>query len=93
MGEVQHGHMEQIGYDMYCNLLDQVVKEIKGENSEQNEEKDIQIDLNVSSYISDEYCSDSSQKIDIYQNIAICKNEEDIKVVKDDLKDRFRICS
>ena len=89
MGELQHGHLEQVGYDMYCMLLDQVVKEIKGEKSDDNETKDVQIELNVSSYIPDEYCSDSSQKIDIYQDIAICKNEEDIKVVKEDLKDRF----
>ena len=89
MGEMQHGHMEQVGYDMYCRLLDQVVKEIKGEVIPEEELKDIQIDLNVSSYIPDDYCQDSSQKIDIYQDIAICKNEEDIEAVKESLKDRF----
>ena len=88
MGEMQHGHMEQVGYDMYCRLLDEIVKEIKGEEVPL-EEKDVQIDLNVSSYIPDEYISDSSQKIEIYQDIAICKNEEDIENVKDGLKDRF----
>ena len=89
MGEMQHGHMEQVGYDMYCRLLNQVVKEIKGDTSSEEETKDVQIDLNVSSYIPDEYCPDSSQKIDIYQDIAICKNEEDIQMVKEGLKDRF----
>ena len=89
MGELQHGHMEQVGYDMYCRLLDQVVKEIKGDSLPEEELKDVQIDLNVSSYIPDDYCSDSSQKIDIYQDIAICKNDEDIEVVKSDLKDRY----
>ena len=89
MGEMQHGHMEQVGYDMYCKLLDQVVKEIKGDIIQEEEEKDVQIDLNVSSYIPDDYCSDSSQKIDIYQDIALSKNEEDIEVVKEDLKDRY----
>ena len=89
MGEMQHGHMEQVGYDMYCRLLDQVVKEIKGDAIPKEEDKDVQIDLNVSSYIPDEYCSDSSQKIDIYQDIALSKNEEDIEIVKDGLKDRF----
>lgn len=73
---------------MYCRLLDEIVKEIKGEEVPL-EEKDVQIDLNVSSYIPDEYISDSSQKIEIYQDIAICKNEEDIENVKDGLKDRF----
>ena len=89
MGEMQHGHMEQVGYDMYCKLLDQVVKEIKGDALPEEETKDVQIDLNVSSYIPDEYCEDSSQKIDIYQDIALCKTEEDIENVKETLKDRF----
>ena len=74
---------------MYCRLLDQVVKEIKGDYVPNEEEKDVQIDLNVSSYIPDEYCPDSSQKIDIYQDIALSKNEEDIELVKEGLKDRF----
>lgn len=52
-------------------------------------EVDIQIDLNVTSYIPDEYISDSNQKIEIYQNIALCKNEEDIQNVIDEIIDRF----
>ena len=53
------------------------------------EEYDIQIDLNVTSYIPDEYISDGSQKIEIYQDIALCKNEEDIQNVIDEIIDRF----
>ena len=87
MGEIQHGHMEQVGYDMYCKLLDEVVKEIKGEKIE--EEIDIQIDLNVSSYIPDDFTNNSSQKIEIYQNIAGCKNEDDIKNVIDEIIDIY----
>ena len=87
MGEIQHGHMEQIGYDMYCELLNQVVKELKGE--EIIEEIDVQIDLDVTSYIPDEFIENSSQKIEIYQNIALCKNEEDIQNVTDEIIDRY----
>ena len=87
MGEIQHGHMDQIGYDMYCELLDQVVKEIKGEKVV--EEIDVQIDLDVTSYIPDEYIENASQKIEIYQNIALCKNEEDIQNVTDEILDRY----
>ena len=50
---------------------------------------DVQIDLNVTSYIPDDYISDSSQKIEMYQNIALCKNEEDIQNVIDEMIDRF----
>ena len=87
LGEIQSGHLEQVGYDTYCNLLDEVVKEMQGKEVEPD--LDIQIDLNVTSYIPDEYISDSSQKIEIYQNIALCKNEQDIQNVVDEIIDRF----
>ena len=87
LGEIQSGHLEQVGYDTYCNLLDEVVKEMKG--IEVRPETDIQIDLNVTSYIPDEYISDSNQKIEVYQNIALCKNEEDIQNIIDEIIDRF----
>lgn len=87
LGEIQHGHMEQVGYDMYCKLLDQVIKETQGIDVQ--EDIDVQIDLNISSYIPDKYIEDSSQKIEIYQDIALCKNEEDIANVVDELIDRY----
>ena len=87
LGEIQSGHLEQVGYDTYCNLLDEVVKEMKG--IEVKPEIDIQIDLNVTSYIPDEYISDSNQKIEVYQDIALCKNEDDIQNIIDEIIDRF----
>ena len=87
LGEIQHGHMEQVGYEMYCKLLDEVIKEMQG--IEVKEEVDVQIDLNISSYIPDEYISDSSQKIEIYQDIALCRTEEDIANIVDELIDRY----
>lgn len=87
LGEIQHGHLEQVGYDTYCNLLDEVVREIQGEKVEP--EIDVQIDLDATCYIPDTYISDSSQKIEIYQDIALCKNEEDIQNVIDEMIDRF----
>ena len=66
-GEIQSGHLEQVGYDTYCELLDQVVKETKGIKT--TEERDIQID--------------------IYQKIALCRTEEDISNVVDEIIDRF----
>ena len=87
LGEIQSGHLEQVGYDTYCNLLDEVVKELQG--TEIEPDIDIQIDLNVTSYIPDEYIEDSAQKIEIYQNIALCRKEEDIQNVVDEIIDRF----
>jgi transcription-repair coupling factor (superfamily II helicase) len=80
--------MEQVGYDTYCKLLDEVIKEMQGIAIE--EEKDIQIDLQVSCYIPDEYINNNSQKIEIYQDIALCKTEEDIQNVIDEIIDRYR---
>ena len=87
LGEIQHGHLEQVGYDTYCNLLDEVVRENQGEVV--IPEIDVQIDLDATCYIPDTYISDSSQKIEMYQEIALCKNEEDIQNVIDEMIDRF----
>lgn len=90
IGEIQHGHMEQVGYDMYCKLLDQVMKEMQGQKVEEEpKDKDIQIDINVSSYIPDEYIESSDMKINIYQDIALCRNEEEILDITDEIIDRF----
>ncbi len=87
LGEIQSGHLEQVGYDTYCNLLEEVVREMRGLKVE--EETDLQIDLNVTSYIPDEYIPDANQKIEIYQNIALCQNEQAIQNTIDEIIDRF----
>ncbi|MDR0978377.1 MAG: transcription-repair coupling factor [Lachnospiraceae bacterium] len=89
LGELQHGHMDQVGYDMYCKLLEESVKEMQGEQIE--EEIDVQIDIDVSSYISDKFIENSNQKIEIYQEIALCKTEDDIINVTDEILDRYGI--
>lgn len=87
LGEMQHGHMEQVGYDTYCKLLDEVIKEMQG--IEVVEEQDVQIDLAVSSYIPDNFIENSSQKIEIYQNIALYRTEEELQNVIDEVIDRY----
>ena len=87
LGEIQSGHMEQVGYDTYCKLLDEVIKEMQG--VPEKEEQDIQIDLAFSSYIPEEYIENSSQKIEIYQDIALCRTEEDIQNITDEIIDRY----
>ena len=87
IGEIQHGHLEEVGYDTYCRLLDEVVKEEQG--IEVKPELEVQIDLDVTSFIPESYIPDSNQKIEIYQDIALCKDEKDIQDVIDELIDRF----
>ena len=88
IGEMQHGHMDQVGYDTYCKLLDEVVKEMKGIEKEE-EDIEINVDINVSSYIPDEYIPNEDQKIEVYRNIALCRTGEDIQNIKEDIEDRF----
>jgi len=88
LGSQQHGHMQSVGYDMYCRLLDEAVKELKGEPvSEQ--ETEVSIDLNINAYIDDEYIGNESEKLDMYREIAFIKNEEDANNIKDELTDRY----
>ena len=84
---MQHGHMDQVGYDTYCKLLDEVVKEMKG--IEVEEDTDVTIDINVSSFIPDSYIENGNQKIEVYQNIALCRDEQDLKNTEEDISDRF----
>ena len=88
IGEMQHGHMDQVGYDTYCKLLDEVVKEMKQIEKEEVE-SEITVDVNVSCYISDDYIPNEDQKIEVYRNIALCRTEYDIKNIEEDISDRF----
>jgi len=87
LGEIQHGHIDEVGYDTYCKILDEVVKEQKGIKVE--EEPEITIDINISSFIPDSYIENSEQKMESYRNIALCRTEEDLKNIKEDLIDRY----
>ena len=87
LGELQHGHIDEVGYDTYCKILDEVIKENKG--IEVEEEIDVVIDINVSSYIPDSYIENNSQKLETYRNIALCRTEEDINNIINDITDRY----
>lgn len=87
LGEIQHGHIDEVGYDTYCKILDEVIKEQKGINVE--EEPEITIDLNISSFIPDLYIQNQDQKMESYRNIALCKTEDELKNIKEDLEDRY----
>ena len=75
LGAEQHGHMEAVGYDMYCKMLNEAVKLLKGEIEE--ETFATTMDLNVDAYIPDSYIANEYQKLDIYKRIATIENEEE----------------
>ncbi len=88
LGGQQHGHMEAVGYDMYCRLLDEAVRELKGETVEEME-TEFSIDINVSAYIDNDYISVEDQKIEMYKKIASIQDEQDMIDVQDELIDRY----
>jgi transcription-repair coupling factor (superfamily II helicase) len=87
LGPEQHGHIEAIGFSLYCKLLEQAIKDLKGDKKEVKEE--INIDLEVNAYIVEDYIPDSKQKIEIYKKISSIMDLEDVQDIKEELKDRF----
>ena len=88
LGPEQHGHMEAVGYDMYCRLLDEAVSELKGEPV-RREDPEISIDINVSAYIDDTYIGVEAKKIEMYKKIAAIRGERDAADIEDELIDRY----
>ena len=87
LGEQQHGHMEAVGYDLYCKMLNEAVKTAKGETVEESFETSIDIELDA--YIPNGYIANEYQKLDIYKRIAAIENEEEKDEMLDELIDRF----
>lgn len=87
LGSEQHGHMETVGYDMYCKILDMTVKELSG--IEIKEEFETSIDLNVNAYIPAKYIGNEEQKLEIYKKISIIKTEQDYFEVQEEIEDRY----
>jgi len=88
LGPEQHGHMESVGYDMYCKLLDEAVRELKGE-ALPHEAEEITIDLNMDAFIDDSYIGVESQKVEMYKKISSIQDEKDVADTEDELLDRY----
>ena len=87
LGREQHGHMEAIGYDLYIKLLEDSVRELKGE--ELTETVDTSIELQISAFIPESYITDENQKIEIYKKIAYIGSQEDLYDIEEEIEDRF----
>lgn len=87
LGERQHGHMEAIGYDLYCKMLNEAVKECKGEVVEESFETTV--DINIDAYIPATYMKSEFQKLEMYKRIADISTEEEWQDMQDELIDRF----
>ena len=87
VGAQQHGFIAAVGFDLYCRLLDEAMREIKGEYSPDNPEPEIKIA--VSAYIPDEYLRDPDQKMEFYQRLADAGRIVELLDIREEMQDRF----
>lgn len=89
LGAEQHGHLEDVGYDMYLKLLGDAVREEKGEKPIEVDEQDCLVDVAVQAHIPEEYIESLSNRLDAYRRIADIRTEEDSRDVIDEFVDRY----
>jgi transcription-repair coupling factor (superfamily II helicase) len=87
LGRVQHGHMQAVGYDLYCKLLEGAVRRAKGE--EPKEERQVTVNLLVDAFLPENYIVNEEQKLEIYKRIAAIDSAADVEEVRGELLDRF----
>lgn len=88
LGAQQSGHMEAVGYDLYCKMLNEAVKELKNEDTAVPK-FETAIDIDIDAYIPPRYIASEFQKLDIYKRIASLENEEECDEMLEELIDRF----
>lgn len=89
LGSRQHGHMEDVGYDMYLKLLNDAVLEEKGEKAPDAPDNDCMIDVMVQAHIPEDYIENLSNRLDAYRRIADIKTKADSNDVIDEFIDRY----
>ena len=87
LGTTQHGHMEAVGYDLYCKMLNEAVKTLKG--IEVKADFETTIDMDVNAYIPPSYIVNEYQKLEIYKRIASVENASECDDMREELLDRF----
>ena len=87
LGTKQHGQMVNVGFDTYCQLLEEAVAEIQ--DGKVIENKPAIVDINVTAYIPDEWVGSKEQKMIEYKRLADVKSESELEIIKSEWKDRF----
>jgi transcription-repair coupling factor (superfamily II helicase) len=87
LGGEQHGHIEAVGFDLYCKLLEQTVEELRGEKTE--EEISTSINLNLDIRIPEDYISETSQRLRMYKRISSAAASEELDALSQEMIDRF----
>ena len=87
LGAEQHGHVAAVGFDLYCSMLDEAIRELKGEKT--GKRREVEIDLQVSAFIPEYYIRDSSVKLGFYQRIQQARAISRLHLLEDEMIDRF----
>ncbi len=87
MGSAQHGHMASIGYDLYCRMLEDTIKLVRGDIDK--EPVETSVELKIDAYIPNTYIKDETQKIEVYKKIASIDSKEEFMDIEEELEDRF----
>lgn len=87
LGPEQHGFIASVGFELYCRLLEEAIKELKGE--EKQELPDPFLDLKVNAYLDEAYVPDPGQKVELYQRVAALSSIEECDDLEEEIQDRF----
>jgi len=87
LGGRQHGHMETVGYDMYMQMLNDAIAEVKGEKVKRAAA--CTVDIQIEAYIPEDYIESTASRIDMYRKIATVRDEDDKWELADELCDRY----
>ena len=88
LGAEQSGHMESVGYDLYCKMLNETVKSLKGEFTKEDT-FETTVDMDMDAFIPATYIKNEILKLDIYKRIAEIESEEEMMDMQEELVDRF----
>lgn len=88
LGAEQHGHMEAVGYDLYCKMLNEAVKALKGSRTEEESFETV-VDCDIDAFIPDSYIKNEYQKLDVYKRISAIETDDEYLDMQDELMDRF----
>ncbi len=88
LGQAQSGHMEAVGYDLYCKMLNEAVLRLKGELREEDE-FDTALDLDINAFIPSSYVHNEYQKLELYKRISSIESRDEMEDMTDELIDRF----
>ena len=89
LGQRQHGHMQAVGYNLYCKMLNEAVLRLRGGKNVEDDDFETVADIQTDAFIPDSYIKNEALKLDIYRRIAAVENKEEQEDMLEELIDRF----